>query len=368
MKKFFTISAIIIVFFAIVGVGFLFLLPKKTDEFTLYKEKGVVYYKESGSEYKKLEQDTIKLKEGSFVKTEDGYAHVLFSDNSMVSIDKNSEIEFAKIQKNEKDLTQIVGNTYHRIQKLIGNKTYRVKSLTTIAAIRGTKFNLNVQNKNNSSAFVNEGTVLFTLLDNNSNETNKIIELKAGQFIDLPVFTENEKYQAVQIPAYISSSIWFKRNLIIDKLFDESKSFEFIQNLSKNNDLLRLEETESEEKDLLIDEGKEVIQEFFELINSGENSDAAMMLSKNLVGDEPAQANSALQQWAVVFNSWQKVQLVNVIFEKKFENKIVYKVEFNITFKPNAEKYLYEEGSNTRWFQLAKVNEKWEIDNISTSM
>lgn len=137
--------------------------PQSESTFTLFKENGVVMYKQVyykdycvfkkciEDRHQKLFADTyvtldapqITLLSGSFVKTESGKAQVVMSDNSVISIDENTELAI-KSTASKVDILQIIGATWHRVQKVVAGGSYTVQTPTAIASVRGTQFGVKV--------------------------------------------------------------------------------------------------------------------------------------------------------------------------------------------------------------------------------
>lgn len=107
-------------------------------KFVLFKEDGPVQYKTDG-EYQDLEDDQIELISGTFIKTSDSGAQILLEDNSLISLDANTEIQI-NFSDTGTDLLQLAGNTWHRIEKLTSGEGYQVETPNLLAAVRGTEF------------------------------------------------------------------------------------------------------------------------------------------------------------------------------------------------------------------------------------
>ncbi len=116
--------------------------------------------------------------------------------------------------------------------------------------------------------------------------------------------------------------------------------------------------------------GEDVIRIFFTLINEGNPADAVLMMSENMVGSEPIQANSLMQSYAVTFSNWNSVEVASIepyAVNEWTSEKQFYKVIVNIDIDETAqEEMLWDQGENTRWITLVWKNGKWEIDDIST--
>ena len=131
----------LILFLFFVGIIFLFskLVSKKPLTFLLIRENGDVFYKQLPGDYQKVTTDEMSLPNKSHVKTLEGQAHLILPDNSLVSLDKNTELQ-VEIQDNSTYITQLLGNTWHRIEHITKGKAYQVETPNTVAAVRGTTF------------------------------------------------------------------------------------------------------------------------------------------------------------------------------------------------------------------------------------
>lgn len=113
---------------------------KVVTVFTLYRISGEVFYKkENDSNYSLLEGDKIELPNHTLVKTTIGKATVLLEDKSMITLKENTQIEVSSDESGF-DIKQFLGTTYHRVETIVTGKTYEVRTPTTLAAVRGTKF------------------------------------------------------------------------------------------------------------------------------------------------------------------------------------------------------------------------------------
>ncbi len=111
-----------------------------TSTFTLYRTTGDVFYKkERDNNFSLVETDEMRLPNRTSIKTANGKAYVLFEDTSIVSLKENTEIVIV-IDDGNVIVKQMFGKTYHRVKTLLTGKSYEVRTPTTLAAVRGTKF------------------------------------------------------------------------------------------------------------------------------------------------------------------------------------------------------------------------------------
>lgn len=221
MKKKQIIITVIIIALALIvcgGIAAFILLSEESEPiFTLYKEQGTVLFKKPNEDFQSLKEEKIVLPNNSVVKTEDGFAHILFPDNSMTSLDQYSEI-LVNISGNYRSIKQIIGNTWYRIQKLSSNQKFEVETPNTLATVRGTKFGTGSKEEE-SNVWVIEDKVNVSLLnkDKEQQESGNQTDLKVNQNAHI----SNNILEVTEIPEETTENYWFKRNMRIDVLYDK---------------------------------------------------------------------------------------------------------------------------------------------------
>lgn len=204
--------------------------------FTLFKESGEVLYKKvTEANYVPLETDEIDLPSGSAVKTIEGQAHVLFPDNSLMSIDSQTELTI-NVDTSGVSINQILGNTWHRVQKLLSGKNYQVETPTAIASVRGTVFAIDVLKKyteDQTDAYVTEGSVnLDQVIKKDSKKEVKFSKLiTAGKLLKVKKFIENQKPELEDISDEKKNSKFFIKNAYVEKLRDRNDVQETIRQI-----------------------------------------------------------------------------------------------------------------------------------------
>lgn len=235
-----------------------FILMQKDKSFTLYKEDGVVYYKENkDDEYIKMNNTETKLKDGSFVKTEEGYAHIIFPDHSMTSIDKNTEIQIY-INENGKKINQLIGNTWHRIKSIVEDESYSVETSNTVATVRGTRFAVTA-GEDFSAMFTIKGQIEIgpiEVVDDERVLPASTQFLESGKYATLK--TGDDDFTIIDIPADILESEWYQRNIVIDEKFENHNPYEFIDSIISKDTEADHEDTDHEHGEILhIEEEKQ---------------------------------------------------------------------------------------------------------------
>jgi hypothetical protein len=115
---------------------------------------------------------------------------------------------------------------------------------------------------------------------------------------------------------------------------------------------------------------KDIVRNFFNLINEGRVSDAVSMLTPANVSDD-----SSKQAWGVQFNAFESISITSVdssMPEEWTNNSHTYKVNLDVKMKPGSENaqpmpyYGWGDGQFIRWITLEKVNNVWKVAGIST--
>jgi hypothetical protein len=247
----------------IVAIAFMTVTKSETNTFALYRENGDVYYKEDiTDEYILLEQDEMTLEHKSFVKTTSGYAHILFEDGSMLSLDNNSEVQVFFAQ-DRIEINQQAGNVWHRV---IGGKAYSVVTLASSVETLGTIFAVHYEdgNKQQATIYVIEDSVRVKQIIETSGKKSESAELviQNGQSISFSPKTAFSQELVSSISESVSTSIWYKRNVIIDSEFSKQPAKKFITNIKNFLDIKALN-----------DPGPQTAEQVTNIISKIEDSD-----------------------------------------------------------------------------------------------
>jgi len=238
-KKFLFISSPIISFFllfvCILTAAFLYYyFNSQNKDFVLYKEEGSVYYKKPSSDtYEELTSNEIELTSGSSIKTEEAYAHIILSDNSLMSIDRNTEI-IINVERKTTKIENLVGNTWHRLKRVFNQEEYTVETSTTVATVRGTKFGV-MASSDYSSMYTVEGEMEIGIITENE-EYKDLQNLVVGKYA--LHYSAEEEFYVQDTPEEIKNTTWYQRNLLIDEKFDHHKPYDIMQTLDSTLNLL----------------------------------------------------------------------------------------------------------------------------------
>ncbi len=139
---------------------------------TISSPSGDVLVQKSGSEPDNLIPASagMKLEPGDRIKTGEGSSTlIIFFDGSVMEIGANSDITIEELDSGQGTgsttirLKQIVGNTVNRVQQLVDSSSkYEVETPAGVAVVRGTTFNLLVEQSGYTALSTDEGFVWFT--------------------------------------------------------------------------------------------------------------------------------------------------------------------------------------------------------------
>lgn len=244
--------AIILLLMAIIGGLFLynFLNKKPVKDVLLLKENGLVEYRNNNEQsYTGIEGDEITVANGTSIKTgSDGQAHILFNNNSILSINKNSEIKinFETDQKNI-NIDQLAGNTWSRVKALSGNESFTINTPTALASVRGTKFGVSLDQdnpQNVSGVYTIESKVGVKPKGDEQEE----ILVTPMRYAEVIANGNRPNIHTGEILEEQFQGRWFKRNRVIDKWYDEQKSFdkETLKQIKNLSDLPQADSTKDE--------------------------------------------------------------------------------------------------------------------------
>jgi hypothetical protein len=112
----------------------------------------------------------MKVEMGDRVKTGEGSsALIIFFDGSVMELGANSDINIEELNLAQGTgsttvrLKQLFGNTVNRVQKLVdSSSTYEVETPAGVAVVRGTTFNLEVEQSGYTVLSTDQGFVWFT--------------------------------------------------------------------------------------------------------------------------------------------------------------------------------------------------------------
>lgn len=208
--------------------------PNSSKGILLYKESGLVYIKNKGEEtITPVGSDSIEIKNQTEVITgSSSRASVLLPDNSMISLSENTSI-IINYSTYGTSVFQSLGQTYHRVQKLVTGKSYEVQTPNTLAAVRGTKFSILYDGSTKKTKIaVTENLVAVSRIKKIEGVSTTTLEspvlVGAGNAANVNEYKvgETKKESQVEIVTIGESpdiSSWINENKSVDVKFDEFK-------------------------------------------------------------------------------------------------------------------------------------------------
>jgi outer membrane lipoprotein-sorting protein len=140
-----------------------------TPSATVSSPSGEVQVKKKDSTAWISATNGMKLAVGDTMKTgSDSSAELRFFEGSVMEVEANSEIEIqdltlAATGSTSVGLKQLLGNTVNRVEQLVDSASkYEVETPAATAVVRGTAFNLEVEQNGFTSIQTTEGSVSFT--------------------------------------------------------------------------------------------------------------------------------------------------------------------------------------------------------------
>lgn len=147
-------------------------------------------------------------------------------------------------------------------------------------------------------------------------------------------------------------------------IVNRSKSGDGSQSFLTNNSI-----TEKKEAIIPLLQEKDLVQNFFTLIDEGKASDAVMMMTSNITGDDATK-----QAFGVQFAAMDSVKTTKIEESSRgdwTETWHQYMVTLDIVMNPSSAGgpipyYGYEKGENIRFITLIKEGGTWKVEGIST--
>ncbi|MBT4936573.1 FecR domain-containing protein, partial [Candidatus Peregrinibacteria bacterium] len=222
-------------------------------------------------------KETTNVFEGDLIKTAPhAKVEVFFPDDSVSRLAPNSEIIIKKLDFNPDTLERKVrikalsGAVWSKVVKLISsNSGFEVETNTTVAAVRGSAFNVEVGSDGTTEVVATEHTVWFEVIDPETKETLKTTTITEGKKLEVAEsIIQDAKERMKQRDLE-------KKNKVEKPLNEEGDNEENIEGLEK----VEIPEEEFEESTL---------EDFFELevVDASEEMSSEEWFSDNLGDDE----------------------------------------------------------------------------------
>lgn len=165
----------------------------------------------------------LDVPNNTYIKTKRALAHIILSDNSMISLDANTEIQI-RINAQNTTIYQTIGNTWHRVQKLLKGSNYEVETPTSLATVRGTKFNVEVAQNKDTKILVTENTVDVGQIEYQKKK-RVVKNVQAVSFDKEALVLSLERKQGVDVSNISEekkNTRWFRQNNEIDEKLEKT--------------------------------------------------------------------------------------------------------------------------------------------------
>ncbi|MCJ7826562.1 hypothetical protein MUP56_03025 [Patescibacteria group bacterium] len=119
-------------------------------------------------------------------------------------------------------------------------------------------------------------------------------------------------------------------------------------------------------QDVPLPTGEDVIRSFVQLIHEKKIPEAIGLMDETLITSD-----SVKQEYGVVFNSFSSIAISKIGLEtfgkedwKEGEER--FRVDLQISIKPQSQKSMWDEGATTRWITVVKKEGRFMIHDIAT--
>jgi len=218
-KAYFAIIPIAII---IIIAGFLlFTTTSDAVDAQLIIENGSVQVKHFGSWADAT--NGMNLYQSDSIKTGDNTsASIIILKGSIIRLDENTEITIKEIiQGTEINVTiqQDAGRTWNTVQKISGIDNYEVETPTTVASVRGTSFDVNVDNDGVTIVSIVKGIVNISITENG---TVYSVELTKNWSITVSHDIIGDQLDGYGHIEQFEPDEWIQDNLLEDNIFKDS--------------------------------------------------------------------------------------------------------------------------------------------------
>jgi hypothetical protein len=155
----------------------------------------------------KTEPAALKMlvQKGDTINTKSGYVLVQIGDDIITRLQPNTIVEISKLfDESETNLTLTNGQVVSHVKKLGKNTSFKIKTPTAVASVRGTAYSVSYYN-NRSVLAVKEGRVEIDARINNQDKHNMVdagntMVINKGQIRNINEFESLEIDKISQIP------------------------------------------------------------------------------------------------------------------------------------------------------------------------
>ncbi len=213
-------------------------IEKTSQLITVIKEKGEASFKVRDDQtYSNIDAEEVQVPSGSTIKTGlNSLAHVLMPDNSLISLDKETEIK-VEITDSGSKFNQLIGSTWHRVEKVSSGK-YIVETSTTLATVRGTIFGVELSEKPEELSGI---YLIESKVDVTSKLDNSTTELSPSNFVEVGSKEAGGIVRKGNLRPVSEQGRWYSRNSFIDNLWKKRLSLSDILKFKESTDLATID-------------------------------------------------------------------------------------------------------------------------------
>lgn len=184
-KFIFVIPVIAVIIIA--GLVWFFVLSPETVRAQLIIESGIVEVKHENDNWL-IGKNGMILYQSDIIKTGNNTeASVVLFESSIIRLDSNTEIVLEEIIIEAEGTTVTIqqnsGRTWNTVLKVSGIDNYDVQTPTTVASVRGTTFDVNIEALNMTNVGVGRGVVIIQKIIDNTIVGS--IELKMNEAVSI---------------------------------------------------------------------------------------------------------------------------------------------------------------------------------------
>jgi hypothetical protein len=351
-----------------------------TSKIILFKEDGVVNIKNPSigiNEFQSVTAEETEIFNNTVIQTQEAYAHVVLPDSSLMSLDKNTTVEIKLANDQRSVISQIAGNTWHRVKEIINpsDDRYQVITPNAVAAVRGTEFGIELIDQVGTDAQVPPLESRISLVDGKLAIIKKEFEITdIDQIVIEGEYNLEKGYVAIvdsktdepivsEIPDELKESTLFKRNQTISeqiledtKALSKEKKSSFLREIWVNRDLNELKVTQ-ESKEVANSESK--LSEFNKRIRE-------ILQTRNIVIDKESDTDDEKQKEELVSENIKNNKNPNILLPTepkdnlKNEDKKAKEKDQKEKLKENVDS-LYLKLSKIEVIKQEKVRVKTDI-------
>ena len=216
-KLFFVVVTVVILTLIFVSLWFLS-AGKYVESAELYVESGSAFIKENlDDSYVPILGTAVEVVDQTYIKTEQGSFHVVFPNNSIMTLDENTETQI-NYADGSMNIIQESGSSWHRVKNILEGESYNVETSNTLATVRGTILSVEEDGKGNTIVMVKEGTVEVSKIKRNESGEITKIETKMIEEGTYAFVSDEDEMEIAEITEEMKNTEWYAKNDQYDQM------------------------------------------------------------------------------------------------------------------------------------------------------